>query len=385
MNNSQTGRKGVSSFALKCIAIISMTIDHIGVFLIPEPYNIPFRITGRLAFPLFCFLITEGFIHTRNLRKYILRILFIAIISEPVFDKAFHNSYLYINAQSALFTLMIGLLTITALDTTKAVGSKLNTTEKKAYAIEYNLKAFVIIFASIVIILAKSEFGILGLAMILAFYFLRAQNEILFIVFFIINLLYFEWIQIFACIALILIYYYNGQRGRKIKYLFYSFYPIHLALLTIISVLLITYTISTDINKNNIESNIISSDSVTSVDLQSTINITTLIEEERCTIQSFSLEQNTMAVFTKENEQGWFLESGDVFSLAFSINTTDDVDQANIMLGMIVNGFYSDIISIENDTFEMSINAYQDGEYYYTIINLSADIITIDNGIIIAE
>ena len=78
----------MSSFVLKMIAIISMFIDHIG-YVIFGKFSY-FNYIGRLAFPIFAFQISEGYIHTKNLKKYFLRLFLFAIISQIPF-MLFHN------------------------------------------------------------------------------------------------------------------------------------------------------------------------------------------------------------------------------------------------------------------------------------------------------
>ena len=82
MNGELTGTQ------LKVIALVTMIIDHIGVVLL-EPNSVVYwvaRSIGRLAFPIYCFLLVEGFIHTRNVKKYLGRLLLFAVISEIPFD-----------------------------------------------------------------------------------------------------------------------------------------------------------------------------------------------------------------------------------------------------------------------------------------------------------
>ena len=106
----------MSSFVLKIIAVISMLIDHSG-YLIFNRFSF-MNYIGRLAFPIFAFLITEGYMHTSNLKKYFLRLLIFAILSQipyTLFINTFTNSF----SLNTLFTLSLGLLAIT-------VYSKLN-------------------------------------------------------------------------------------------------------------------------------------------------------------------------------------------------------------------------------------------------------------------
>ena len=82
-------KKFLSNFDLKILAIITMTIDHIGAIVYP---NIDiFRIIGRVSFPIFAFLLVEGFKHTSNKLKYFLRLILFAIITQPIYDYAFNN------------------------------------------------------------------------------------------------------------------------------------------------------------------------------------------------------------------------------------------------------------------------------------------------------
>jgi hypothetical protein len=107
-------KNGLSSFALKSIAIVSMSTDHAGVALFPE--QLWMRAVGRLAFPIFAFLLCEGYSHTRSVRRYAVRLGVFALISEIPFDLMGGGNLFDPGHQNIFFTLLIGLLTIYGID-----------------------------------------------------------------------------------------------------------------------------------------------------------------------------------------------------------------------------------------------------------------------------
>ena len=136
-------KKGISGSTLKMIAIVTMVIDHIGAAVLARllmvnglgeldqtnadaimqwlsangalywTYTI-MRMIGRVAFPIFCFLLVEGFLHTHDVKKYAMRLGLFALLSEIPFDLAFSSKILEFNYQNVFFTLFIGLLTMIA-------------------------------------------------------------------------------------------------------------------------------------------------------------------------------------------------------------------------------------------------------------------------------
>lgn len=124
---------GISGSTLKLIAVVTMLTDHAGATVIraiwrhPAVSSVPERYTlwshiyaasrdiGRIAFPIFCFLLVEGFLHTRNVRKYAERLLLFALISELPFDLALKGNWYYPAKQNVYFTLLIGLLVLIGL------------------------------------------------------------------------------------------------------------------------------------------------------------------------------------------------------------------------------------------------------------------------------
>ena len=127
-------RRGIPGSTLKLIAIFVMLIDHIAATVISnilvsvnffmmgsaasqDPYYqtmsavyFIMRMIGRLGFPLFCFLLVEGFIHTRNKLKYVIRLALLCLISEIPFDLAFSGQVFYTGYQNVFFTLLIGFV-----------------------------------------------------------------------------------------------------------------------------------------------------------------------------------------------------------------------------------------------------------------------------------
>ena len=131
MQNNTLSRPGfsLSGTALKRIACLSMLIDHIGAALLENGLfrqnavwqgsvrlDFVMRMAGRLAFPIYCFLLVEGFVHTHDFRKYALRMLGFALLSEFPFDWAFFSGVWW-GHQNVYFTLLLGLLAMKALDT----------------------------------------------------------------------------------------------------------------------------------------------------------------------------------------------------------------------------------------------------------------------------
>ena len=134
----------LSGSALKWIALFTMLIDHIGAVLLEcgvlQAYsqNLPtslsyetsyfifqadliIRQIGRISFPIFCFLLVEGFHHTSNRKKYALRLFFFALLSEIPFDLALQGTFLEFGYQNVLFTLLFGFLTLWAMEKAKEI------------------------------------------------------------------------------------------------------------------------------------------------------------------------------------------------------------------------------------------------------------------------
>ena len=211
-------------FTLKLIALITMIIDHYGA-IFQSNVDI-YRIVGRIAFPIYSFLLVEGYLHTRDVKKYAKRLLMFALISEIPFDLAF-NGRLEFMHQNIFFTLFIGLMTMYFLDKRE----------------EYNISKFMVVIISVILATVFSvDYSFVGIVYILAFYFTRnmeKKERILRVaaIMLFINFSLIGYLQQFSLLALILIYFYNEKLGPKntfIQTLFYIMYPLHLLLFYLI-------------------------------------------------------------------------------------------------------------------------------------------------------
>ena len=214
-------QKGFSGSTLKLIAIITMLIDHIGAAVIARLliagqgsemlYKIYYamRAVGRVAFPIFCFLLVEGFFYTGSRKKYALRLFGFALLSEIPFDLAFSGKILEFGYQNVFFTLLIGLLTIMLFDEV-VKKQEWHPVLRSALHTDYDAK---------------------GVLAILVFYMTRQMRGLQIVA----GCLAFCW-ELPAIVAFIPIAFYNGKRGWNIKYLFYAFYPVHLLVLYLICV-----------------------------------------------------------------------------------------------------------------------------------------------------
>ena len=203
-----------------------MIIDHYGA-IFQSDISL-YRIVGRIAFPIYCFLLVEGYFHTKDIKKYASRLLIFALISELPFDLAFYNRLGFVH-QNIFFTLFIGLIAIYFLDNKDG---------------KYNLnRNVIIIVAGILSIVLSVDYNIFGIIYILTFYYTYNYSKLKRIaisgVFMFITNLLINPLQQFSILALPLIYFYNGELGPKNKILqmtFYTAYPLHLFIFYVIKI-----------------------------------------------------------------------------------------------------------------------------------------------------
>lgn len=223
----------MTSFVLKVIAIITMTLDHLG-YAIYGKFSV-FNYFGRIAFPIFAYQISEGYKYTKDIKKYFSRLFLFALISEIpffLFCKAILGELDYIPL-NIFFSLCLGLLCIFIYDKMK----------------EKIFSFFIIAIICYLGELINVDYGYWGVLLIFIFYLFK-DNKVLTIVSFLIMCLikYYEYIfvnfdniKFLSCIftfsAIIPLILYNGKLGLKTKYILYIYYPTHLLLLYIFTVI----------------------------------------------------------------------------------------------------------------------------------------------------
>lgn len=224
----------MSSFVLKIIALISMFCDHIGLTLLKKPSYL--NVIGRIAFPIFAFQISEGYVHTKNIKKYLSRLAWFAIISQIPFMLFLGSINQNIYKLNIFFTLLLGLSSIIVYDKIK--------TKYKNKIIGF-IPVFLFIFLGYV---CNCDYGWYGVTLIFLFYLFKnykfLMNESVICLMFINYLIKFVnapnifqlYFFIGAIVSLIFINFYNNKKGKNIKYLLYIFYPLHLIILAFIKI-----------------------------------------------------------------------------------------------------------------------------------------------------
>ena len=253
--------KRINGNTLKVIACISMLIDHITAgIMLPmvrhrlypdyiefETINTIYKILrgiGRTAFPIFCFLLVEGFMHTKNRLRYFLGLLIFGLISEPLFDICFYcrqevfninpvevltsNKDTLMDHCNVYFTLIIGLLVMWGMEISISFVKRNNLSIQISY-----LMSAVVAGAGILVAEAlHTDYHGYGVALISILYLLKDYAPInLLAGFLFISNMGTEYLSF---PGFILMYFYNKKRGRKLgsfKYLFYGFYPVHILLI----------------------------------------------------------------------------------------------------------------------------------------------------------
>ena len=217
--------RGLAQEDLKIIGCLTMVIDHLGVLFFPW---VGLRIIGRIAFPIFCFLIAQGIEHTMDLRKYLGRLGLCAIVSEIPYDLAFYGG-IFIGRCNVMVTLFIGAAVLAVLQSDGA---------------EW-LKVVVLLGGALLARWLGADYGGLGVLMIVVFSFGLPWwvNFVLLGLFFFFSgsetVVVFQHViplQMFGLLALVPIAFYEEEKrwyGSWTKWVFYGVYPGHLMILAV--------------------------------------------------------------------------------------------------------------------------------------------------------
>ncbi len=206
-------RFGLSTFQLKWIAIVTMLIDHIGMVLFPGVTWL--RAIGRLSFPIFCFVLVEGFYHTHDRRNYLIRLGLFALISEVPFDLARSGVFIDPERQNVFFTLFLGFAMLCGIREFKAAWEQV---------------AVVLVNVSFAALFSV-DYGAQGVLLILVYAVFRDYQWPKLILGALWNFLFRVRTQYFGVFSMFPLALYNGEKGRSMKWFFYIFYPAHLLLL----------------------------------------------------------------------------------------------------------------------------------------------------------
>lgn len=230
----------MTSFSLKIVALITMFLDHISYPLFGGYSYL--NLAGRIAFPIFAFQISEGVIHTKNIKKYMFRLGIFAIISQIPYQ-LFHFKFINPNdiSLNVFFTLFLGLISICIYDYIKNVFS--NTKNNKLH-LDKIIGIILAFFVAYIAELLHTDYGFWGVIVVFMFYFFKENKLAMIISFITLCIIKYGYrlivygfniptflLGIFTASSIIFISLYKGKQGKKIKYLLYFFYPIHLLLL----------------------------------------------------------------------------------------------------------------------------------------------------------
>lgn len=211
----------LSSAALQWITIITMTIDHVGFYLLPE--HSVFRIIGRIAMPIFVFTLAEGFIHTSSRQKYFMRLGILAVVSEIVYIllRNATGTNLPINVVMTLVLCFIAML-CTERGGIGWLGVMAIAAAAYLFDFEYGAPAVILAVAYYFICNLRDFHVTYAVTLTIAtglFAFATAVNA-------------HWWIQSYSALAIMPLMLYSGEKGRRLPYrLNYIYYPLHLVVI----------------------------------------------------------------------------------------------------------------------------------------------------------
>ena len=216
----------MSEDLLKVIAVVSMLVDHTGYVLFPQ--NSYMTIIGRIAFPVYAFMIAEGFCHSRDVKRYALRLFAFALISEVPFDLAFYETFWSPDHQNVFWTLFLGLAALICIERITVEERWLRTTLQVICTLPFGAVAQ----------LMHTDYRWLGVGLIAGFYILREMGTMrLLLIPLFLNSVFSGTLENYGALGMIPLYFYNGKRrytGKGVRLAFYILYPVHLLVLWVI-------------------------------------------------------------------------------------------------------------------------------------------------------
>ena len=244
-NVTGLGKMDLSAAALHILAMAFMLMDHLWATLLPAQEWL--TCVGRIAFPIFAFMAVEGYFHTHNLKKYLLRMLIFAVISEVPFDLMYGGTWFYPVHQNVIWTLMMGLVGIHLMETVR---------KKKSTFVYILVSAIVVILGGLLGTLSMVDYYGIGVLTVFIFYFFRGRKwwcllgqllalywvnvELLGGLMYPIRLFGMEFElcqQGLALLALLPIWLYRGRQGyhsKPFQYFCYAFYPMHMLVIVLV-------------------------------------------------------------------------------------------------------------------------------------------------------
>ncbi len=244
----KTKKFEITSMALHIMAMLFMLCDHLWGTIVPG--NDWLTCIGRLAFPIYAFMLTEGYFRTKNLKNYVCRLLLFAVLSEIPFNLAMGSSIFYPIHQNVLWSFLIAIGLIRLNEKARKTGK---------LWIRIAVGCATVIIGYLGGLLTMVDFYHAGILTVLVFYFFRQRKwwsypaQLICLWYINVEMLggfsyeipiggetYFLSRQGLALLALIPIWLYRGKQGyhsKLLQYTYYAFYPLHLLILGIIKLL----------------------------------------------------------------------------------------------------------------------------------------------------
>lgn len=221
-------KNGLSQEGLKIIACVTMLIDHIGAVLVPV---MGLRIIGRMAFPIYCFLLAEGMAHTRDVKKYGLRLAIGALLAEIPFDLALFGRVTWMH-QSVMVTLLLGwgmTLWINRTERGKLVPVIIFAVAAELLSVDYGCYGIMIIALFVMSRERKDRVAMQAMVLAAICWFVGGPGWRI--------ADFYIPVQMCAVAAMVPIGFYSGRKeitSPVVQWCFYLFYPVHLLALWMI-------------------------------------------------------------------------------------------------------------------------------------------------------